>query len=361
LSKLGGLLRRMIEEQGPIDVGRFMALALAHPEHGYYSGRDPLGAEGDFVTAPEISQLFGELLGLALVQFWLDSGRPRPALLVELGPGRGSLLADALRAARVVPAFIDAVELHLVELSPILRARQAETLTGHRPHWHPSLQGVPGTGPLLLLANEFFDALPIRQFLRHRGRWHERLVASEGDRLQFALSPMPAPLALPEEEAREGRVLEVSPAREAFAQELGRRLTEQGGVALIVDYGEDGAPPHDTLQAVRAHRAVDPLEAPGETDLTAHVDFAALARAARYGGAATYGPIAQGLLLRRLGIELRLEQLTAGASADVAASLEAGVRRLIDADAMGELFRALAVTAPGAPIPPGFVTEESSA
>jgi NADH dehydrogenase [ubiquinone] 1 alpha subcomplex assembly factor 7 len=184
---------------------------------------------------------------------------------------------------------------------------------------------------------------------------------AKAERLHFALSPVPTPLALPEEDEVEGRVLEVSPAREAFAQELGRRLAEQGGLALIIDYGEDGAPPHDTLQAVRAHKAADPLEAPGEADLTAHVDFAALARAARHGGAVAYGSIPQGLLLRRLGIELRLERLAAGAAADIAADLRAGMRRLIDADAMGELFRALALTAPDAPVPPGFADEESPA
>ena len=360
LTALAGLLRDLIREQGPLDIGRYMALALAHPEHGYYTSRDPLGAGGDFITAPEISQLFGELVGLALVQFWLDNGRPRPVMLVELGPGRGTLAADALRAARVAPRFLEAAELHLVEASPILRARQAEVLGRHGPLGTPRSTAVPATAPLLVIANEFFDVLPLRQFVHHRGSWHERLVGvDEAGAFQFGLSPRPVPVAVAEDVA-EGAVLELAPAREALAQELGQRLDQQGGMALIIDYGEQQPCLGDTFQAVRGHQSVGPLAAPGETDLTAHVDFGAIATAARKGGAVPYGPVPQGLFLRRLGIELRLEQLLARADRAQALALQAGVRRLTAPDAMGELFKVLALTAPGASVPPGFEAGEAS-
>ena len=363
MNPLGGLLRRLIREHGPIDIGRYMALALAHPEHGYYTNRDPLGSAGDFTTAPEISQLFGELVGLALAQSWLESGRPRPALLAELGPGRGTLMADALRAARVAPGFVEAVELHLVEAGPILRARQAELLRAHAPRWHASLQGVPETAPLLLVANEFFDVLPLRQFVRSAGRWHERLVAVDDadDTLRFTLAPHPAPPGWLDGAgpAPDGAVLEIAPAREALAQEIGRRLTAQGGLALVIDYGEAASDTFaDTFQAVSGHRSADPLASPGEADLTAHVDFAALARAARLGGAVAYGPVEQGTLLRRLGLDLRLERLLRSATPAQAATLKAGAARLTAPEEMGRLFKALALTYPGAPVPPGFEPSE---
>lgn len=359
MSALAGLLRRLIREEGPLDIGQYMALALGHPQHGYYTSRDPLGSGGDFITAPEISQLFGEVVGLALVQFWLASGRPRPVSLVELGPGRGTLAADALRAARVAPGFLEAAELHLVEASPILRARQKELLGRHDPRWHATLDGVPATAPLLVIANEFFDVLPVRQYVRRGGRWHERVVAlDDAGGFRFALRAQPAPITIPFE-AADGAVLELAPAREAQAELLALRLAEQGGMALIIDYGERQPAFADTFQAVRGHRSIGPLAAPGETDLTAHVDFGALAGAARKGGASVYGPIPQGLLLRRLGIELRLEQLLARAGPAQAEGLRAGVRRLIAPDAMGELFKALCLTAPGAPVPPGFEPGEA--
>lgn len=365
MNPLGHLLRRLIREQGPIDIGRYMALALAHPQHGYYTSRDPLGSAGDFITAPEISQLFGELVGLALAQAWVEAGRPRPVLLAELGPGRGTLMADALRAARVVPGFVDAAELHLVEASPVLRARQASLLRAYTPRWQASLQGVPETAPLLLVANEFFDVLPLRQFVRDAGRWHERLVTVDDadDALRFTLSPYPAPAGWLDgaEQASDGAVLEVAPAREALAQELGRRLAAQGGLALVIDYGEaatGGDAFADTFQAVRGHKSADPLAQPGEADLTAHVDFAALARASRLGGAAAYGPVEQGTFLRRLGLDLRLERLLRSATPAQADLLKAGAERLTAPEEMGRLFKALALTAPGAPVPPGFEPAE---
>lgn len=364
MSELAAPLRRLIREHGPISVARFMALALAHPTKGYYPRRDPLGAAGDFVTAPEVSQLFGELIGLALVQHWLDIGRPPRVLLAELGPGRGTLMADALRAARVVPDFLAAASIHLVETSPRLRERQAAALPGLPVHWHDELAGIPEDAPLLLVANEFLDALPIRQFVRHGGGWRERLIGiDEASAFRFTLAPRTTPF--PEIAAEgadslpEGTLLELGPAREALAEALAGRLAAQGGMALLIDYGSD-APfmIGDTFQAVRRHLKVDPLEAPGEADLSAHVDFRAVARRAVAAGAVAYGPVSQGDFLRRLGIELRLQRLLERATPEQRTALASGCARLIDPLQMGELFKALALTSPAAPVPPGFTLQE---
>lgn len=367
MSLLAQGLRRLILEHGPISVARYIALALGHPTAGYYPRRDPLGRGGDFVTAPEISQLFGELVGLLLAQHWLDLGRPARAHLAELGPGRGTLMADAWRAARVVPGFREALSVHLVETSPVLRERQAAALPGVPVRWHDELAGVPREAPLFLVANEFLDALPVRQFVRHRGRWRERLVdVDEAGGFRFTLAPLSSPLpklasGLAEEQP-EGAVLELGPAREAVAQAIAARVVEQGGLALLIDYGSDGPLMlGDSLQAVRGHRKVDPLQAPGETDLSAHVDFAGIARGALAAGAAVHGPIPQGTLLRRLGIELRLRQVAANATPEQRRLLETGCARLVEPDQMGELFRAVAVTPPSAPTPPGFLPEERRA
>lgn len=363
-SGLADRLRRLIVETGPISIARYMALALAHPTFGYYQRRDPLGARGDFVTAPEISQLFGELIGLAFVQHWLDLNRPSRVLLVELGPGRGTLLVDALRAARLVPGFLAAVSLHLVETSPALRERQARALGGMPVRWHDALAGVPDDAPLLLIANEFLDALPIRQFVRRGKHWYERVVAVDDDSamcLTLARHPTPLPpIAAPgAADLPDGTVLELGPAREALVQELAGRLVRQGGMALLIDYGSDvPLMTGDTLQAVRHHQKVGPLTTPGETDLSAHVDFRALVRRARTEGAEVYGPVSQATLLTRLGIDLRLEQLLKRATPEQQRDLRAGHHRLTAPDRMGELFKALVLTGPNAPVPPGFLPEE---
>jgi len=362
VTPLGQLLAQRIRHTGPITVAQYMAEALGHPHHGYYTTRDPFGRAGDFTTAPEISQMFGELVGLWCVAVWQSMGSPPRLCLAELGPGRGTLMADALRAARLRPAFRAAAAVHLVETSPVLRARQAETLRaaepGFEPVWHESVSTLP-EGPLLLIANELFDALPVHQFQRTAEGWRERVVTLDesADQLAFALAPPGPALALltpAQRAAPPGTVVEVSPACVALASEIARRVAAEGGAALVVDYGPAESAAGDSLQAVQGHRHIDPLAAPGEADLTAHVDFAALAQAARECGAAVHGPVPQGRFLASLGLEARAATLLRRADAAQAASIRAAVARLLAAGEMGTLFKALAIAAPSLPLPPGF-------
>ncbi|MEM7522995.1 MAG: SAM-dependent methyltransferase, partial [Pseudomonadota bacterium] len=278
---LESILRLRIEQSGPMPLSEYMAICLGHPEHGYYRRQDPLGKAGDFTTAPEISQMFGELLGLSLAQAWVDQGSPAPFRLVELGPGRGALMADALRAAAAAPGFRDAADVWLVETSPALRAEQAARVPGP-PRWADRLSDVPA-GPTFLIANEFFDALPIQQFIRKDGAWFERMVGLADDRLAYGLRRAPLPLG----DAPDGAVRELRPLLSNIGAEIGARIAARGGAAIIVDYGYAAPDPlgGDTFQAVRGHAYADPLVAPGAADLTAHVDFAALAAAVRFGGA----------------------------------------------------------------------------
>jgi NADH dehydrogenase [ubiquinone] 1 alpha subcomplex assembly factor 7 len=359
MNALGLALAARIRATGPISLADFMAEALTYPSLGYYRLGDPLGASGDFITAPEISQIFGELIGLWLVDAWQGLGRPTPALVVELGPGRGTLMADGLRAARVRPEFGAALNLHLVESSPSLRERQGAALAAAAPHWHEGLETVP-PGPMLLVANEFFDALPIRQFERAKAGWCERMIALDetGERFRWVLAP-PSPaaaalLSAQQRTAAVGAIAEVSPAARGLAAAIGARLVAAPGVALIIDYGYDEASHGNTLQAVRQHAPTDPLANPGEADLTAHVDFAALGQAATGAGAETYGPVPQGDFLRSLGIEMRVDRLCAHATPAQAEAIRSGVRRLIEAEEMGTLFRAMAITSPGFGPPAGF-------
>ena len=360
MSRLAARLRERIRGDGPLPLDAFIAACLADPDAGYYRQRTAIGAAGDFVTAPEISQVFGELIGLWTAAVWEQLGRPDPVQLVELGPGRGTLIADALRAiATAMPAMADALRLTLVETSPRLRAAQAGTLEGTRlataPVWRERFADV-ATGPLILIANEFFDALPIRQFVRAGGGWRERRVglAPAGDGFAFVLAeaaapPLPAALA----DAAEGDIVEIAQDAEALAGAIARRLVAAGGAALIVDYGHGQPGFGDTLQAVARHRYADPLAAPGEADLSHQVDFAALAAVARTAGAAIYGPIPQGLFLGRLGAAERGEALARAAPAR-AAEIAAGLRRLLHPGRMGVLFKAFALAAPHLLPPPGF-------
>jgi SAM-dependent MidA family methyltransferase len=336
-------------------LAEYMTECLHHPRDGYYATRDPLGAAGDFVTAPEISQMFGECLGLALAQAWLDRGAPAPFALAEPGPGRGTLMADILRATARVPGFHDGLRLHLIESSPTLRVVQAERLGDFDPVWHDDLSTLPDL-PLFLVANEFFDALPVRQFLRSGDGWRERVVGLRDGALAFGLTDAApvAALALRLADTKDGDLVELCAPASAIAGEIGRRIASQGGVALIVDYGGWGGT-GDTFQAVRGHRKVDPLATPGDADLTAHVDFAALAAAAA--PAAATAMIPQGVLLERLGLAARAEALRRAApDPTVRSAIAAAHRRLTHPDEMGSLFQALALHAPGTPPPPGFET-----
>ena len=332
-------LARLIETSGPISVAHYMAEANAY----YYATRDPLGAAGDFTTAPEISQMFGELIGLWLADLWQRAGEPRDICYVELGPGRGTLAVDALRAMR--PARLDPA-VHFVETSPALREAQRSRV----PHakWHNDLTTLPQKAPLLVVANEFFDALPIRQLVAGEDGWHERLVGREGGRFVPGLGPrIPAPLARGEP----GTIVETSPASVAVMRDLAARLPTQGGAALIVDYGHVRSGTGDTLQAVERHAFADPWEKPGSRDLTAHVNFEALARAAE--GLRISGPVAQGHWLTEMGIGIRTA-LLARKAPERAEDLQLARDRLVSAEAMGELFKVLALAAPHWPEPAGF-------
>jgi NADH dehydrogenase [ubiquinone] 1 alpha subcomplex assembly factor 7 len=336
-------LARAIALAGPIPVAQFMAAANAH----YYATRDPLGAAGDFTTAPEISQMFGELVGLWAADLWDRTGRPDVAL-VELGPGRGTLAADALRA--MAKAGL-APPVHFVETSPVLRAMQAERGPGAT--WHDDVTTLPDTCALLVIANEFFDALPIRQLVRGAQGWRERLVACQDTLFLPIAGPaipddvIPAPLR----DAAPGALLEVSPASVAVMRALAQRLVRQGGAALIVDYGHEGPLLGDTLQAVRGHAFANPFDAPGEHDLSAHVDFTTLIAAAQSMGATGWGPVEQAEWLVKLGIDARAAAL-ARSSPDRAEQIAADRLRLVND--MGALFKAVAVTSPQWPEPAGF-------
>jgi len=350
-------IARRIADFGPIPVADFMAEALGHPRLGYYMTRDPLGRAGDFTTAPEISQMFGELIGLWCADAWSRLGCPSPVLLVELGPGRGTLMSDALRAARALPGFIDAIDLHLVETSPVLRDHQRATL-GDRVTWHARLDEVP-PGPILLIANEFFDALPIRQFQRTREGWAERLVALDPEaadepRFRLVLAPVAPPLPA-EPPARPGDVIEICPIGREIAAEIGRRIAEHGGAALIVDYGHAGPAFGDTLQAVRNHAYAPPLEAPGEADLTAHVDLAALLDAGAGAGVSGWEPVEQGEFLLALGLRERVDALARRAPERAAEFVEAA-DRLADPGRMGRLFKAVSIASTALGAPAGFET-----
>lgn len=348
-SALEDILIKHIALHGPMDVGQFMSFALGHPQHGYYMKRDPLGRGGDFTTAPEISQMFGEMIGVWAADWWMRSGAPGEFVLLECGPGRGTFMADLLRATRHVAGFHDAARVHLLEISPALRARQAEALKGHEPVWHETLETIPSSAPLIVVANEFLDALPFRQMQKVQHEWRERFVFyEEGRGFSFALRPIGPALTrgffdvLPD--APDGSIFEISPAREAFVLELSRRLRAQGGAALLVDYGHGVRAPGDTFQAVHEHRYCGVFERIGDADLTSHVDFAALAAAASLAGVQVHGPVTQGAFLRNLGIEARAQALIRKNGEEKAEELRKDLHRLIASDQMGELFKVLCLS-----------------
>jgi len=354
-------IRRRIAVAGPMPVSEYMALCLTHPQHGYYVTADPLGARGDFITAPEVSQMFGELIGLWMAAAWQQMGSPENVRVVELGPGRGTMLKDALRAANIVPAFRQAIVLHLVEINPVLEAQQERTLEhlSIPMFWHPSLGDVPG-GPAIIVANEFFDALPINQAVKAEDGWHERQVAI-GDDNNFTFTMAPEPL--PHFERLLPQRLAHAPTHSIFEWrgdtigfDLGRRIARDGGVALVIDYGHSESAVGDTLQALGNHAYANPLTAPGALDLTAHVDFQALGQAVEAMGANAHGPIDQSVFLRRLGIETRANTLKMNASRVQGIEIDAALERLTGTgrSSMGALFKVMAFAPAELGIPPGF-------
>ena len=359
-SPLAGEIRRLIGIAGPMPIAEYMQLCLTHPQYGYYTTREPLGERGDFITAPEISQMFGELIGLWLASVWQQLGAPQNVRLIELGPGRATMLIDALRAAKTVPDFLAAIVLHLVEISPTLRKMQQHRLEPlHLPvTWHRTLEEVP-PGPCLIVANEFIDALPVHQAVKFPDGWHERVIAITaageltigvaGDPLPGFESTLPPGLW----GSPDGAIFEWR--SDAVTVEIGRRARD-GGAALIIDYGHARHGLGETLQAVCGHAFANPLRQPGRADLTAHVDFEALAHSAQSTGARVHGPITQRDWLRRLGIDQR------------AAALKAHARRAVEIDqalsrltadgsrGMGELCKVIAMTDPKLKSVPGFET-----
>lgn len=346
---LADSFRRLIRTTGPISLSQFMGESNAR----YYAGKDPLGTSGDFITAPEISQMFGELIGLWLADIWMRAGQPERVHYVELGPGRGTLAKDALRSSA---QFGLKPQAHLVEGSPALRAAQGATIP--EAVWHDDLTSVPIDGPMLLVANEFFDALPVRQLVRSQNGWRERMVGLEGpdgEDFAFVAGEQDMAPAVPEQFAgvAESTILETCPGAAAIMHEICERLKTQGGAALLIDYGHSAPRTGSTLQALRNHKMLDPLSAPGEADLTAHVDFATLAEIAEASETKMLGTVPQGDWLKAMGIEARAQKLAA-ASPDHADDLASAVDRLTAEDQMGQLFKVMGIAAPDWPAGAGF-------
>ncbi len=339
-------LGRLIDATGPIPIALFMAECNAH----YYASRDPLGIAGDFITAPEISQMFGEMIGLWCADIWLRQGKPTNLAYVELGPGRGTLAADALRTCA---QFGFEPQPILIENSPILQQKQVEAVPNAQ--ILDAIENLSHAGPMLVIANEFFDALPIRQFIATHSGWRERVVARNQG--QFITMPgvVPMDAAIPPvfKAQPPGTILEIAPTRNAIMSEICARIATQGGALLVLDYGYAGPAMGDTFQAVSAHKTADPFTNPGEVDLTAHVDFADMADAARTAGVRVYGPVAQGDWLKRLGLDARAQTLSA-VSPEQASAIAAAAERLTGTAQMGRLFQVLGAAHPAWPKPEGF-------
>ncbi len=343
---LTDVFQRLIGHMGPISVAHYMAEANAR----YYNTRDPFGEGGDFITAPEISQMFGELIGLWLADVWIRAGREEPVHYVELGPGRGTLARDALNAAK---RYGLTPKVHFVETSTTLKDVQLVAVPDAM--WHNDLSTIPAYGPVLVVANEFLDALPVRQMVMTEGGWRERMISVQEGRFIPVAGQMPMDAAVPESRrvAPIGTIIETNPAAAATIYEIAGRLNEQGGAALFIDYGSDILRDGSTLQAVRAHRKVDPFAGPGEADLTAHVDFATLAPIVQSRGCRWLGTVPQGRWLRALGIEARAEALSAFAP-EHRGALHAAMDRLIGEGQMGALFKVFGMAAPTWPDGAGF-------
>ncbi len=341
MNELASILRDIIKTEGPVSLERYMQLALQHPDYGYYVKGDPLGHDGDFVTAPEISQMFGEMVGIWCAEMWRQMGKPAPFVLLEMGPGRGTLMQDALRATAKIEGFHQALRLCLMESDETLLEIQLEKLEAFSPRFIDGLGLLPSL-PLIAIANEFFDALPIRQFVETDEGPRERLVDWGGERFVF----------VPENAT--GKVIEESPQAVALMLDLAGAIAQRGGAALVVDYGYAVASGESTLQAVSGHKFADPLDRPGEIDLTAHVDFSALRAAAEKAGARTSEIVTQGEFLCAMGIELRAAQLKLNATEEQAKDIDSALFRLTDPTQMGALFKTIAVTRGDVEEIPGF-------
>jgi NADH dehydrogenase [ubiquinone] 1 alpha subcomplex assembly factor 7 len=366
-SSLQSEIKKLIKTSGPMPVWRYMELCLTHPQFGYYVSRDPLGREGDFTTSPEVSQMFGELLGLWAASVWKAIGSPPLLRLIELGPGRGTMMADALRALRVLPPLYQSLSIHLVEINPVLREKQKSALSGARNvAWHEDIDDIPD-GPAVIFANEYFDVLPIHQVVRRETGWHERTVDIDANgKLVFGAADEPVPrfeVLLPPlvRAAPVGAVFEWRP--DAEIMKIASRVRDQDGAALIIDYGHIRSEAGDTFQAIARHSFADPLKNPGQADVTAHVDFQALARAAEDIGARVHGPVPQGEFLKRLGIETRAVTLMAKASHEVSEDISGALKRLIGGGrgGMGSMFKVLAVSEPHLASLAGFEDEPQKA
>jgi NADH dehydrogenase [ubiquinone] 1 alpha subcomplex assembly factor 7 len=356
-------IKKLIKSSGPMPVWRYMELCLMHPKHGYYLSRDPLGREGDFTTAPEVSQMFGELLGLWAASVWKAIGSPPLLRLIEIGPGRGTMMADALRALRVLPPLYQALSIHLVEVNPVLRDKQKAALSGSRNvTWHDTIDDVPD-GPSVIFANEYFDVLPIHQAVKGENGWHERTVElDDSGKLAFGAATEPMPrfeVLLPPwvRAAPVGAVFEWRP--DAEVMKIASRVRDQEGAALVIDYGHLRSDAGDTFQAIARHSFTDPLKSPGLADVTAHVDFQALVRATEDLGARVHGPVPQGDFLKRLGIETRAVSLMAKASHEVSEDVAGALKRLIGggSSGMGQMFKVLGISEANLTTLAGFADE----
>ena len=347
-------LIKRIQATGPISLATYMAECLMHPEHGYYQKEKVFGAEGDFTTAPEVSQMFGEMVGLWLADRWIKMGKPQSFNLVEPGPGRGTLMADILRATSPVEDFQDALGVHFIEASKQLRALQAEKVP--LATWHDNFSSIPAA-PTLIVANEFFDALPIHQYEKRNEKWSERLVGTDGSELGFMLGPCGGQFALVDDalkESPEGSILETCPAALSIIGDMANHLNMHGGAALIIDYGYRRATSGDSFQAMKNHAYVDAFIEPGTADLTAHVNFEALKKAAQEKGLKGFGPTTQGLFLMAIGLGARAQVLAGSGDDAQQQKILTDLKRLTAPEEMGTLFKVLALQPHELAPPPGF-------
>ncbi len=357
-SSLADIIRLEIQQHGPITIERYMDLALMHPQFGYYQRSEPFGASGDFITSPDISQMFGELIGLWCVDCWSKLGCPQQFTLCEIGPGRGTLMQDALRSSKIVPEFQKAAQITLIEQSARLQKQQQQALQNHNVTWLSSVQELPVQMPLIVFGNELLDALPIRQFVIKNKKWLERRVALNGDAFEFCEGEISDTEMLeqlpPCSEFEEGDIYELNPLAREIISHLSQQVAQQKGYALFIDYGPEDIETGDSFQAIKSHKYVNPLENPGTSDLTSHVRFAQLSKLAQQGGCKVSATTSQGRFLERLGIEARAMILSRNADESQKQKIAADLRRLVSSEEMGTLFKAFSFHAQESEPPAGF-------